>query len=164
MSDQQEFLTPEQRAAVVAEARSWVEARTPYVPHARLKGIGCDCATFILCVYQNIGLVSEVDPGYYSIQAHLHSDDTQYVDTILRFADEITEQEVQPGDLALWRVARAFAHGGIVVAWPQAIHSMNIHGVIYSDANVDSFLKGRLRRFFRRNFSKLSTTEVTEER
>lgn len=140
--------------AVVAEARSWVEARTPYVPHARLKGLGCDCATFILCVYHNLGLVPDIDLGNYSIQAHLHRDDTEYRDTILRFSDEISESEAQPGDLVLWKVARSYAHGGIIVAFPQVIHSMQKHGVIYSDANQDSFLKGRPRRFFRRNFNK----------
>lgn len=142
------MLTPEERIAVVAEAKSWVEARTPYIPHARLKGLGCDCATFIICIYQVLGLVPEIDPGNYSIQAHLHSETTQYVDTILQYADEIDEAQAQPGDLVLWRVARAFAHGGIIVSFPTVIHSMNRHGVIYSDANVDSFLKGRPRRFF----------------
>jgi cell wall-associated NlpC family hydrolase len=149
-----EFLTPEQRTSIVTEAREWVEAHTPYIPHGKLKGIGCDCATFILCVYHSLGLVPEIDIGEYSIQAHLHSADTQYADTILKYSDEIREPEALPGDLVLWRVARAFAHGGIVVAFPQVIHSMNKHGVIYSDANVDDFLKGRPRRFFRRNFLK----------
>jgi cell wall-associated NlpC family hydrolase len=127
-----------------------VEAQTPYVPHAKLKGAGCDCATFIICVYRDLALIpADFDPGNYSIQAHLHSADTQYVDTVLQYADEITEAEAQPGDLVLWRVARAYAHGGIIVDFPVVIHSMNKHGVIYSNANLDSFLKNRHRRFFR---------------
>lgn len=143
-------LTPEQREQVIAEGKEWVELRTPYVPHAKLKGAGCDCATFIICIYRSLGLIpADFDPGSYSIQAHLHRDDTQYVDTVLQYADEITEPEAQPGDLILWRVARAYAHGGIIVAFPLVIHSMNKHGVIYSDANLDSFLKNRPRRFFR---------------
>jgi cell wall-associated NlpC family hydrolase len=147
-------LTDTQRAAVVAEAIAWVEARTPYVPHARIMGLGCDCATFILCVYRQVGLIPEIDPGNYAVDAHLHTETTEYVDTILRFADEITEPEVQPGDLVLWLTAKAYAHGGIAVDFPTVIHSMMKHGVIYSNANVDNFFQRRKRRFFRRNFSK----------
>jgi cell wall-associated NlpC family hydrolase len=147
-------LTAEERQYVVAEAISWVEARTPYVPHAQLKGLGCDCATFILCVYRQVGLIPEIDPGNYAIDAHLHTETTEYADTILRFADEITEAEVQPGDLVLWLTAKAYAHGGIAVDFPTVIHSMMKHGVIYSNSNVDNFFQRRKRRFFRRNFSK----------
>jgi cell wall-associated NlpC family hydrolase len=143
-------LTPEQRDEAVAEAKEWVRLKTPYVPHAKLKGLGCDCATFIICIFQALGLIPKAfDPGNYSIQAHLHRNDTQYVETVLQFADEITEAEVQPGDIVLWKVARAYAHGGIIVDWPNVIHSMNQLGVIYSNSNVDSFLSKRPRRFFR---------------
>jgi cell wall-associated NlpC family hydrolase len=155
-------LTPQQRIAVVEEAISWVEARTPYVPHAQLKGLGCDCATFILCVYRQVGLIPEIDPGAYNVQEHLHHETTEYVDTILKYSDEIPEADAQPGDLVLWRVAHAFAHGGIVVAFPTVIHSMMKHGVIYSNANIDCFLQKRPRRFFRRNFLKPFTAESTK--
>jgi cell wall-associated NlpC family hydrolase len=147
-------LSPEQRLAVVAEATAWMKAETPYIPHGRLKGIGCDCATFIICVYHNLQIIPAIDPGNYSVQAHLHTKTTEYVDAILKYCDEIPEAEAQPGDLVLWRVAHAFAHGGIIVDFPTVIHSMTKHGVIYSNANLDDFLLGRPRRFFRRNFSK----------
>lgn len=144
------MLTPEQRQQIVDEAKEWVSLGTPYVPHAKLKGLGCDCATFIVCVYRDLGLIpTDFDPGPYSIQAHLHRDDTQYVDTVLQYAEEITEPDAKSGDLILWKVARAYAHGGIIVDFPTVIHSMNKHGVVYSDANLDSFLKHRPRRFFR---------------
>lgn len=155
-------MTPGQRLAVVAEARSWVDAHTPYIPHAKLKGLGCDCATFILCVYRDLGLIGDFDPGAYSIQAHLHKplneehekQLTQYVDTILRYADEIPESEALPGDMVLFKVARAFAHGAIVIEWPIVAHAAIGHGVVLADVNTDPQLRGRQRRFFRRNFSK----------
>jgi cell wall-associated NlpC family hydrolase len=157
------MLTPEQRLAVVAEARAWVEAHTPYIPHAKKKGLGCDCATFILCVYRDLNLVPEIELGNYSIQAHLHSATTEYEETILQYAEEIQEAEAEPGDLVLWKVARAYAHGGIVVNFPTVIHSMQKHGVVYSDANVDAFLKGRPRRFFRRKpLSEVANPEPSE--
>jgi cell wall-associated NlpC family hydrolase len=156
------FLTALQRTEVIREAEAWVTSRTPYQPHAQLKGLGCDCATFILCVYRNCGLIPEIDPGSYSIDEHLHINTTKYVDTILKYSDEITEQDAQPGDLVLFRVARAFAHGAIVTSFPTVIHSMVKHGVIFSNADLDSFLLRRPRRFFRRNFLKPFTTEVTK--
>jgi cell wall-associated NlpC family hydrolase len=159
-----EFLTPEQRVAVVDEAKAWVIADTPYIPHGKLRGVGCDCATFILCVYRDLGLVEDVDPGAYSIQAHMHrplNDDharllRQYEDTILHYADEIPEAEAQPGDMVLFKVARAYAHGAIVVNWPWVIHSTIGQGVVFADVSTDPHLKDRRRtaRFFRRNFNK----------
>jgi cell wall-associated NlpC family hydrolase len=173
-------LSSEQRLAVVDEAKAWVAARTPYMPHAKLKGLGCDCATFILCVYRDLGLMEDTELGAYSIQAHLHkpiSADawrkaglseseagktaeaherllTQYVDTILRYADEITEAEVQPGDMVLFKTARAFAHGAIVIDWPTVAHAAIGQGVVFADVSIDPHLQRRERRFFRRNFSK----------
>jgi cell wall-associated NlpC family hydrolase len=156
-------LSAEQRIAVVDEATAWVTAHTPYMPHAKLKGLGCDCATFILCVYRDLGMVEEVDHGCYSIQAHLHKPMseaherllTQYVDTILRYADEIPEAEAQPGDMVLFKTARAFAHGAIVIDWPTVVHATIGHGVVFADVSIDPHLKPpRERRFFCRNFSK----------
>ncbi len=158
------FLTPEQRLTVVAEAKDWVSARTPYIAHAKLKGIGCDCASFILAVYANVGMVEDVDLGWYSIQAHLHKplndehakQQRQYEDTILRYADEIPEAEAQPGDMVLFKTARAFAHGAIVIECePLTVAHAHIGlGVIFSEVNRDPHLRGREHKFFRRNFSK----------
>jgi cell wall-associated NlpC family hydrolase len=144
-------LTPEQRKQIIQECKEWVEAKTPYIAQGQLKGIGCDCATFVLCVYRSLGLIpSDFDPGTYSIQAHLHKETvtTQYIDTVREYAQEITEDEAQPGDLVLFRVAYAFAHSGIITEGSTIVHSMNRHGVIYSDYKQDSFLKGRRRLFF----------------
>lgn len=143
--------TQEERELIVKTAREWVEARTPYIPQGKLKAIGCDCATFVLCVYRDLGLVPDLDLGNYSIQAHLHRNTvtTQYIDTVREYADEITEEEAQPGDLVLFRVAYAFAHSGIVVEGTTVAHAMNQHGVIYSDYKKEAFLLNRPRKFFR---------------
>src|SRR5581483_12448376 len=144
-------LTEAQRELIVAEAKAWVEARTPYIAQGQLKGIGCDCATFLICTYRELGLIpQEFDPGSYSIQAHLHKATvtTQYLYTVREFAVEIPEAEARPGDLVLFRVAHAFAHGGIVLDYPNVVHSMNSKGVIYSDLTRDSFLLKRPRKFF----------------
>lgn len=144
------MLTSEQRLQVVKEAEEWVTTKTPYVPHGKLKGIGCDCATFILCIYRDLGLIPDIELGNYSVQAHLHRDTvtTQYIDTVRQYAQEITEAEAQPGDLCLFRVAYTFAHSGIVLEGSTIAHAMNRIGVIYSDYKTDSFLLKRPRIFF----------------
>lgn len=143
-------LTNEQRIQVVQEAQAWVEAKTPYVPQGKRRGLGCDCATFILCVFRDLGLVPDVDLGDYSIQAHLHKDTvtTQYIDTVREYATEIPEAEAKPGDVVLFRVAHAFAHSGIITAGSTIVHAMNRIGVVYSDYNIDSFLLKRPKLFF----------------
>jgi NlpC/P60 family putative phage cell wall peptidase len=47
------------RAAVVAEARSWID--TPYRHQASLKGVGCDCGGLIRGVGEAAGVLS-IDP------------------------------------------------------------------------------------------------------
>lgn len=42
--------------AVVREAREWIG--TPYVPQARVKGIGCDCVGLIVGVGEQTGLLA----------------------------------------------------------------------------------------------------------
>jgi cell wall-associated NlpC family hydrolase len=143
--------TQEQREQIVQTAKEWVLAKTPYIAQGQLKGVGCDCATFVLCVYRELGLVPEVDLGNYSVQAHLHKETvtTQYIDTVRQHAEEIPEAEAQPGDLVLFRVAHAFAHSGIILEGSTIAHAVNRIGVIYSDFQQDSTLKNRPRLFFR---------------
>ena len=115
-------MTPAQRQAVVAEARSWL--RTPYHDHGRVKGAGADCALFPLEVYTTVlGLTAPPIPRYV-MQWHLHRDAEMYLDYVRAFgAIEIAETEAQPGDFVLWRVGRVYSHGAIIVDWPHVIHA-----------------------------------------
>lgn len=141
-------LTLEEAARVIDSANGWI--RTPYHPGARLKGIGVDCAQILVAVYSEAGFIPAIETGHYSIQVHLHKEDTQYVDTIKEWAVEIEESEAAPGDLVLYKVARAYAHGAIIVEWPGVIvHAMQRAGVIYSHGTDEGFIRKRARRFFR---------------
>jgi cell wall-associated NlpC family hydrolase len=140
-------MTIEERERVIATAREWL--RTPYHPNARLRGIGVDCAQFLIGVYHDAGLIPEVDTGSYSATIHLHQENTQYIETILRFAREIEESEVQPGDVVLYKVAHAWAHAGVIVRWPDVIiHAVNRTGVIESHGTIEGFVLKRPHRFF----------------
>lgn len=140
-------LTQDQRAAVVAIAESWLN--TPYHPNGLVKHVGVDCCQFLAQVYSEAGLITDLDLGSYSTTAHFHQKVGTYEATIREYANEITEAEVQPGDMVLYKVAHDFAHGAIVKQWPTlVIHAVNEAGVIYSDAGKEKFLKNRPRLFF----------------
>lgn len=148
------------RTKIVEEALSWIN--TPYHDHAGIKKVGVDCAYFPLRVYQAVERIpKDFDVPYYSPQQwlnspsqkdkyHLKFEDTTFLDIVLRFAkQEIGEEQVQPGDFVIWKVAASWTHGGIIIKWPEyVLHPIIGLGVIGSHANNEGFLIKRPRRFF----------------
>lgn len=139
----------DQRAAVVAEAKTW--NGTPFVDCARVKRGGVDCGQFLAGVYIATGIISEalIDP--YSPQWHLHHERPRYLEELERNgAHEITEGEVGPGDIVVYHQGRTFSHGAIVIEWPvKIIHAVKMMGgVCYSNPQTDKFLTMRERKFF----------------
>ena len=53
------------RQQVVAAARGWIG--TPYHAHARVRGAGVDCIHLLCAVFEEVGLISPIDPGMYPI-------------------------------------------------------------------------------------------------
>jgi len=99
-----------QRAAVVAEARSWIG--TPYHNCADVKGAGVDCGMLLVRVFVDSGLIPQFDPRPYPIDWHLHRDDERYLGFIFDRCAEVMEP--QPGDVMVLRYGRCYSHGGIV--------------------------------------------------
>src|SRR5580698_7963629 len=111
-------LETQQRAAVVAEARTWL--RTPYHHMGRVKGAGVDCATLLAEVYARAGVVPTVTIPHYPPDWHLHRNLERYLDIVLQVAHPV--ETPQPGDIALYKWGRCFAHGAIITApWPQEV-------------------------------------------
>jgi cell wall-associated NlpC family hydrolase len=102
----------EQRAAVVAAARSWVG--TPYHNMADVKGVGVDCGMLLVRVFVDCGLTPAFDPRPYAFDAHLHRSDEGYLGKVLARAGEVTAPA--PGDAMLFHFGRCYSHGGIVTA------------------------------------------------
>lgn len=123
----------EARAAVLAEARSWL--RTPYHHAAKIKGVGVDCATLLIAVYASVGLIEPIDPGYYPPDWALHKDEERYLGWVEKVAKPI--ETPQPADIALWQFGRSYSHGAIVVAWPQIIHAQVGVGCTLGEGNAD---------------------------
>jgi cell wall-associated NlpC family hydrolase len=101
-----------ERAAVVAEARSWIG--TPYHHAADVKGRqgGVDCAMLLVRVYCDLGLVEPFDPRPYTRDWMLHRDEERYLGFLLARARMVDAPGL--GDVVLFRVGRCYAHGGVV--------------------------------------------------
>jgi len=137
----------EARAAVVAEARSWIGC--PYHHMGTIKGVGVDCAQLVLCVFSNVGLVQNFATGSYPPDWHLHRESERYLAIISTLAGPIEREAARPGDVVLFRFGRAFSHGAIITEWPQVVHANRRDGaVVYGDLERDTDLTGRPQVFF----------------
>jgi cell wall-associated NlpC family hydrolase len=114
---------PEARARVGAIAHTWLG--TPFHDHARVKGAGCDCATFLLETFEEAGLIPHTDVGHYSPQFFMHSPEERYLGWVLKFGREIPVEQTKPGDIVLYKLGLCYAHGALIVepGWPWIIHS-----------------------------------------
>jgi cell wall-associated NlpC family hydrolase len=132
------------RLAVIEETRRWLG--TPYHHMGRVKGAGTDCLMMLAEVYAAAGVVPHIEVPFYSPDWHLHRDAEHYLIGVTSYAREI-QGLPQPGDVALFKFGRCFAHGAIVIEWPRLIHAWHSAGVLYADATQPS-LAGRPVRFF----------------
>jgi cell wall-associated NlpC family hydrolase len=130
------------REQFVTEARSWIG--TPYHLGAMVKGVGCDCGTFLLGVLQACGMAQGMRVERYTHDWFCHAKEERYLRDMLHNASKVVEAisyatlPAEPGNLVLTRSAnsRLFNHGGIVVKWPLIIHSVAPR-VCYTDATAD---------------------------
>jgi len=133
-----------QRAAIVAAAREWLG--TPYHHLGDVRGVGVDCAMFLVRVFVDTGLVPPFDPRPYPADWHLHRGEERYLAAVLGRAREVAAPG--PGDIALYRFGRTLSHSALVVAWPRVIHAQARVGCLAADATRDAPLASRHPRFF----------------
>lgn len=129
----------QERSAVVAEALSWLG--TGYHHHARIKGVGVDCAQILCAVFETCGLVGPIDLGNYPAQWHLH----HHAELYLGWLEKVGAHEVQapePGDIAVFQFGRCYSHGAIVVDTGLLLHSYLGRGVHLS-RDTEAPLAGR---------------------
>lgn len=132
----------EGRAAIVAEAMTWL--KTPYHHRAKLKGIGVDCAQFVLAVYANVGLIDDFDTGEYPQDWHIHRDVERYLKIVLKFGAAVPLEAAKPGDVILFKIGRVYSHGSIMTAPGQVIHAFQKAGMVcLGDFERDPDLVGK---------------------
>lgn len=128
----------DERARVVTIAQRW--KGTPYRHRAKVRGAGADCATLVVAVFEQAGLIPPQDLPAYSPQWHENKDFELYLSVIMKYCREI-EGPPQPGDLVMWKFGKVLSHGAIVVAWPRIIHAMMGEGVVFDDALANQRLQ-----------------------
>jgi cell wall-associated NlpC family hydrolase len=144
LSQKPQSSVAEQRAAVVAEAMTWL--RTPYHHLARVKGAGVDCAQILIAVYAAASVIDAFDPGFYVHDWMLHRSEEIYLGWVEKYAHCV--EVPQPGDIALYRFGRTVSHAAIVVDWPTVIHAhLPDRMVVLADAEKGE-LPGRLFGFY----------------
>jgi cell wall-associated NlpC family hydrolase len=125
----------EARARVCAIAASWIG--TPFHDHGRVKGAGCDCATLLLCVFEEAQLIPPTDVGFYSPQFFQHSSEERYLGWVQKFGAEISLERARPGDVVVYKMAGAlcFCHAAVVISpgWPTIIHAHAISRCVRRD-------------------------------
>jgi cell wall-associated NlpC family hydrolase len=114
------------RALLIAEAQTWIG--TPYHHMARVKGAGVDCLTFLVEVYEAVGIVPHQEIPFYRPDFMLHQSTETYLEALLGHGELVAAP--LPGDVAIFKWGRIFAHAGLVTAWPWMLHAAPGHGVI----------------------------------
>lgn len=104
---------------VIAEARRWID--TPYHHAGDVIGAGVDCAMLLVRVFVDTGLVPPFDPRPYTHDWMLHRDEERFLGWIGRHGRRVSDP--LPGDVVIYRVARCFAHGGIIDTPSTFIHA-----------------------------------------
>ena len=147
------MLTDTQRAEIVKEAKSW--SGTPYSGWTWIKGVGADCGQFLYGVFNTLGYIPKVPlPKDYSLQVSQHRASQEYLNLVDQFFREIPESEAKPGDLVVYKIGLAYAHGAIIVSWPNYILQAELrhgvsgsHGLHNPALRERHYLKGTVREF-----------------
>ena len=111
----------EQRAAVIAEARTWIG--TKFHHEANIKGVGVDCGHYVYSVFRAVGLIPELEIPYYPADFLMHRSDEWFLALALEHGVLIDHSISLPGDIAFFRIGRIFSHIGIITEWPWILHA-----------------------------------------
>lgn len=131
---------------ILAEARRWLG--TPYHHHARVHQAGVDCAQLLYAVYvESLGLVPLFEIDDYPADWMMHRSEERFLSYILDHAEEVSTP--MPGDIAMFKWGRCFAHGAIVSDWPVVIHADIRAGRVSLDDASQGRFAGREVKFFR---------------
>jgi NlpC/P60 family putative phage cell wall peptidase len=138
---------PLTRAAIVAEARSWIG--TPYRHQASLKGVGCDCLGLVRGVWRGlIGDEPERAPPYSRDWAEAAREET-FARALRAHLVEIVATEAGPGDVLLFRHAPRYPakHAAILSGADRMVHAHD--GAAVSEVAIAPWWRRRIAFAFR---------------
>lgn len=108
-----------QRAAVIAEAMSWVG--TPYRQRGDAKGASIDCSMLLVRCWVDAGIFEPFDPRPYPPDWHLHRAEEKYLAWMDTLAVETGEYK--PGNIVLFKFGQCFSHAGILITPSRIVHA-----------------------------------------
>lgn len=123
----------EERERLITEAKEWLG--TPYHTAGRVKGVGCDCGTFLLGVLENADLLAHIDLPYYPEDVACHCAVPRYLMKIEEHCNKILDDERRPGDILVFKFhgSKVPHHAAFVYDKEYMIHSYTRQGVILSN-------------------------------
>ena len=108
------------QAPVVTAARSWLG--TPFHHQGRMKGVGVDCIGVVVGVCRDLSLMSHIQDANGAPRPITDFDQTAYArepqgklleQNLDAFLDRISADSIEPGDVALFVMAKHPQHVGI---------------------------------------------------
>ena len=135
------------RAAIVAEARTWIG--TQYRHQASLKGVGCDCLGLVRGVWRALlGCEPEPVPPYSRDWAEASGEETLARAARVHLV-EIAPAEFAPGDVLLFRYGPRYPakHAAIVTASALIVHAHD--GAAVTEVAIAPWWRRRLAYAFR---------------
>lgn len=126
---------------------------TPYHHNAKIRGVGVDCARFVIGACEDAGLLEKdsLVLGDYSNEWALH----HARDVMHEVAEKYGIQVKNPrrGDIFLYQYGRVASHAGIYLGHDEIIHAYIDAGVVISSTHDSIFFmrngKSRLKYMYR---------------
>ena len=109
----------EWRDRAVVEALTWLG--TPYVPRARVKGVGCDCGGILYEIYNPYFGPFAPFPTDYPVDWACHSEEQRYLNFIMPYVHEV--EMSGKGGFALFHLQKAYAHAAINLGDGRFLHA-----------------------------------------
>jgi len=128
------------------EALSWV--KTPYMHMARVKGSGCDCATFLAGVYEAAGAMQRLRVEYYPPDWNLHRSEELYLDQLMKYVDLMSGPR-EVGDILMFKMGRTVAHGAIWIGQEEFVHAWRRSGGVTVDRMDNQFWQAHYHSTYR---------------
>lgn len=126
------------RSSIINSATTWLG--TPYHHHARVMGVGVDCAQILVAVALDLGFLTErqalLVPNY-PPEWHLHNREEHLLD-YLELLGCVKVSNPLPGDIMCFKFGRTCSHVGILINETQFIHACIKSGkVVINSLNGD---------------------------
>lgn len=139
----------DQRAAVWAEALTWLQ--TPWQHRQCAKGAGVDCGRLLIACYAAAGVCADFAPERYPADWALNHDREWFLEIIGAHADEIAPDHAHKGDTVVFKYGRTFSHGAIIGEGTQMVHAYRTlasGAVVLGDFGREEEFRVADKRFF----------------